>query len=656
MNRPGKETRQPNSPVLLTSHLSPSTFHFPLSTFYLLPFLLLAFALRMINLGRLGLWGDEAWGLYLNHLGLVGLTIETARDMHPPVYHYVSYFWAQAAGSGEFALRYISVFAGTLSVAATYTLGRRLAGRRAGMLSALLMACAPFAVYYSQEARPYIMALLWCVLAAYVLLRALQRPTRLAWAGYGVMSFLAAFTLYSTALWIGMHGLLVLARRDWRRCFPTWLGVEMGVLLLSAPWLWLFGRAIGTEIKVQGEFTARAVLPLHSLAARMVQGMLAGITLPASTSLWIAALLAALGAGGMALARRRGWMAAALPAALAFLPVIVLYPIHLYLPWFEPRVLVFCAAPLYVLLAAGLDGWLSRGAGWLAAAGMMVAAVWGVALNDYYHFDRYSPAVEDYRPLIARVQSAAAPGDVVLYNARWNVGYFEAYYGGPALDFRPLLPASIEGIQDRPRQVWVVARDIVRHPGGPRPEDQAEDALSAAAFKVEEAWFGQVRLARYVIAPQGAAARHFVNVAFERGVALSEFVIQAAESDDGVLVVRPGQALYLNLIWQASQTLDIAYNVFSHIIGPINPATGNPVWAQHDGVPGNQERPPTSWAAGEKVLDRRVMWVNAAAPPGDYALEVGLYDPGTGARLRVVQPDGALADSAILMRVRVIEP
>ncbi len=78
------------------------------------------------------------------------------------------------------------------------------------------------------------------------------------------------------------------------------------------------------------------------------------------------------------------------------------------------------------------------------------------------------------------------------------------------------------------------------------------------------------------------------------------------------------------------------------------------VLAQHDGVPGNQERPTTAWATGEQVRDGHVLWLDAAAPPGDYVLEVGLYDPGTGTRLGVTQSDGTQADNVVLLYVTVL--
>lgn len=613
---------------------------------------LLAFRLRLIDLGRLNLWGDEAWALYAHHIGLARLTVETGRDIHPPLYYYTVLAWVRLAGTDEFALRYLSVFAGTLLIATVFTLGRRLAGVRVGMLSALLTAITPFAVYYSQEARPFIWVMLWCTLALYVLVRSLD-GSRQNWIGYAAFTFLAAFTSYPTALWFALHGLLILARPAWRRHFWTWLGIEAGILALALPWLLVFGRDIQAHLAGQGAFTAREAMSLPALLFRSLGGFLAGITLP-PIGTWLVSIVAlALGVFGIAVSRRQSWDAVAILSVLALLPVLALYPIHRRFPWFEPRVLAFCAVPLYLLIAIGLDGWLSRRWWLFAVGGAVLIAAWGCGLYDYWgRFDRYSPELEDYYPLIAHIEAQAQPGDLVLYNANWHVGYFYAYYRGARLDFQPFLEAqSVSG----PRQVWVVLRDVVRQPGGSRPEDQVEDLISAAAFKVDEQWFGHIRVTRYDVPPPGIPVAHPVG-AMLGDITLNEFTVQP-DLRDGTWTVPPGQAIYLTLTWQTGNLLDRGYQVFTHIIGPYNPRTGGPVWAQHDGVPGNQERPTTGWAVGVPVADRHVLWVDAAAPPGDgYLLEVGMYDPETGVRLQVVLPDGTVSDRLILAGVSVGAP
>ena len=99
--------------------------------------------------------------------------------------------------------------------------------------------------------------------------------------------------------------------------------------------------------------------------------------------------------------------------------------------------------------------------------------------------------------------------------------------------------------------------------------------------------------------------------------------------------VRQGDKLTVELDWQAQQPLSTDYTVFLHLIGPFNPATGGPLWAQDDSQPLTGGHPTTRWRPGEIVSDQHVLEIPANAPPGAYQLEVGMYDPVTGERIAV---------------------
>ena len=93
--------------------------------------------------------------------------------------------------------------------------------------------------------------------------------------------------------------------------------------------------------------------------------------------------------------------------------------------------------------------------------------------------------------------------------------------------------------------------------------------------------------------------------------------------------VHAGAALTVDLHWQAQQSLDTEYTVFVHLLGPFNPATGGPVWAQDDSYPLGGEHPTTRWRVGETVIDRHTLQLEADVPDGAYEVEVGLYDART---------------------------
>ena len=71
----------------------------------------------------------------------------------------------------------------------------------------------------------------------------------------------------------------------------------------------------------------------------------------------------------------------------------------------------------------------------------------------------------------------------------------------------------------------------------------------------------------------------------------------------------------------------------------------------------NGRRPTTGWRPGEVIIDAYAMPIAANAPAGVYTLEIGLYDPITGARLPVVDESGtAVADHVVLETAVTVTP
>ncbi len=112
--------------------------------------LILAFGLRLFRLGDANLWWDEALAVWAVRKGLLGVTLWTAGDVHPPLFFWFLWAWVQLVGEGEFAVRLLSVVFGVLTVAVAYSLGSMLAGRTMGSLAGLLTGLARFHVWWSR--------------------------------------------------------------------------------------------------------------------------------------------------------------------------------------------------------------------------------------------------------------------------------------------------------------------------------------------------------------------------------------------------------------------------------------------------------------------------------------------------------------------------
>ena len=86
---------------------------------------------------------------------------------------------------------------------------------------------------------------------------------------------------------------------------------------------------------------------------------------------------------------------------------------------------------------------------------------------------------------------------------------------------------------------------------------------------------------------------------------------------------RTGDALKLTLIWKSLKTIEADYTVFTHVLD----RSGQQI-AGKDNQPVNGTYPTSHWMPGEYVIDEYVI----PGVPDEFEIEVGLYDPETGAR------------------------
>jgi hypothetical protein len=112
--------------------------------------------------------------------------------------------------------------------------------------------------------------------------------------------------------------------------------------------------------------------------------------------------------------------------------------------------------------------------------------------------------------------------------------------------------------------------------------------------------------------------------------------------------VKAGETLRLDLYWKAQQSLDISYGVQARLVdSALN------VYAQQDNAhPGSY---PTSWwEEGKYMKDTHRITVPESIPPGQYLLQVGLYDPSTLQPLPVLPTaEGKVRDTLTLQPLSV---
>lgn len=137
---------------------------------------MLAAFLRFFQIGAKSLWVDEAFSVWMGWQPAERVLGVVARsDQHPPLYYLLLRTWLRIGDSPAVA-RSFSALWGTATVPLVHVLGRRLAGRKAGLAAAILLAVSPFHVALAQEARMYSLLAFLALCSLTCLLLLLSRP------------------------------------------------------------------------------------------------------------------------------------------------------------------------------------------------------------------------------------------------------------------------------------------------------------------------------------------------------------------------------------------------------------------------------------------------------------------------------------------------
>ncbi len=173
--------------------------------------IVLAAVLRLATLDEQSFWYDEAFTpVHVLHSGL-GATLRAVvhHENTPPLWYLIAWADARLFGDGALALRLPSAIAGVLTVPVVWAAAQQLAGRRAALFAAAIVAVNPLFVWYSQEARAYGLFVFTAALALLCFVRALDEPApgRLAaFALTGALALLthyfAVFLLVPMAIWL----------------------------------------------------------------------------------------------------------------------------------------------------------------------------------------------------------------------------------------------------------------------------------------------------------------------------------------------------------------------------------------------------------------------------------------------------------------------
>jgi uncharacterized membrane protein len=397
---------------------------------------LIGLVLRLYRLDAQSFWYDEGNSARIAERSMPLIIEGAAGDIHPPLYYVALHFWRAVAGDSEFGLRLLSAACGTLLILFTYLLGTRLVNPRVGLIAALLTAFSPFEVYYSQEARMYIMLALLAAISTWALAElggeeeqrrrgAEEKRSRgeeekrgrgvLFAVGYVLATAAGLYTQYAYPFVMVAQGvcvvlwLIVNRQRRWRNLL-TYAAMNIVAMALFIPWLPIAVRQI-TSWGV-------APQPYDVVAAIMdsYRWLVAGRTLALDQVFVPLVLIALITVSGLGvwllrLRSRNGFTLAPLMLfIMVALPFTLLFIFNLYREAYLKFLLV-CVAPLMLLAAYGISSlfeWLRQLQTRVLAEGAATFAVVLVvmlpSLNNLYHNPSY--ARDDYRGIARMLRPA----------------------------------------------------------------------------------------------------------------------------------------------------------------------------------------------------------------------------------------------------------
>jgi mannosyltransferase len=661
-----------------------SNIQHPTSKILLILVLALAVFLRFYLLAGQSFWNDEGNSARIAERSLQLITEGAAGDIHPPLYYYLLHFWRNIFGSSEYALRSLSAVLGVLLVALTFLIGRKAFSAGVGLLAAFVVAINPFQIYYSQEARMYMLLAVIGAAATFFLLRLLEgwsiRDRGSVAQGSGrqfsliidhcsliILYALGLYTHYAFPFVLVTHFLIVLvwtlvARAKWKH-FIVWIGLAAAAGVLFLPGWPIAIRQITTWP------SARVALDGGQMLLDTLRLYVAGPTLPTA-----AAILAILVCGFFILIGL--WNPNGFDERRAEAHDVLSYSVRLAaigLWWLVPIALIFAfglfkesylkffivgSAAFCILLARGISNAWGIGRGALAMphelAGRRAASrAWSIvvivlcaaiavptltALRNYYFDPAY--ARDDYRGIAQQILKTQRAGDAVLLDSanQWEV--FTYYYpDGPNVyplpRQRPLDPAAVEVeladiVATHPRLFVLYWGDAEAD-----PQHVIEGWLNAHTYKATEQWVNSIRFATYAVPAALSNAPAVKNGArFGEHITLDGYTLSTPR-------VQPGDILQLDLFWHTDAPLSERYKVFVHVVDQ----NGRLV-AQTDREPGGGQQPTTNWATHEPIVDRYGVLIPAGTLPGTYTVEIGLYD-FNDARLPIAAGGDALAVASV---------
>lgn len=362
------------------------------------------------------LWGDEAASLMSAERPLPSLfRMLGAVDAVHGSYYLGLHAWISLFGTSPFSLRLPSAVAIGATVVAVMLIVERLGSRRLAVAAGIVCCIIPRVTYMGEEARSYAFSAAIAAWLVYLLIEIIARPNpaRRWWIGYAALLALGTYVFLYTALFIVVHGVILLSVRASRNDFGRWMkAAAVGVLAAAPVLIWAIlerGQIAYLASRDEVSFTTLTVgLWFGEPLFAVVAWMLIAVAVAATAWAWRS------GRGAASSGEQRLPSLTVVALCWLLIPSAILIGIHGVIPVFTARYLSYCAPAAAILIASAL-AWLARGRRWVLVLG--VALVVAAAIPSYLsQRTPYAKNNSDWAVTSAIIGAHAQPGDAIAFD------------------------------------------------------------------------------------------------------------------------------------------------------------------------------------------------------------------------------------------------
>ncbi len=197
---------------------------------------ILGAALRLIHLGARSFRTDEGIIAQLAKLDGPGVLRASLQNSTPALFNVQLHYLYKILGDSQFALSLLPLLYGVLTIYLLYHFASRYFSPLVGMISALLLAVAPYGVFISQELRPYSLMTFMTLASAYAFLRFLETKSWKYWILALLATSAATYShVFAWTILIVENLFFFIHFRRFKSLLYPWLGLQFVVFLLFAP-------------------------------------------------------------------------------------------------------------------------------------------------------------------------------------------------------------------------------------------------------------------------------------------------------------------------------------------------------------------------------------------------------------------------------------